>query len=212
MGLAGSECWRIVLATMNSVFRKWGEPRLEMRRDLESNVPDWKGGTMPQYIPGTACWQPMVPKPPVHRRSSDRCLSRRWCLLACPYWAGKDCSAGRPPENARVPQAVPPPACRWQVSAFFERAGKENGAPKSSPDAPSSVPFCWSIIALPTCAILPQMNHRWMSSPHRTAILQNFELLIGEQYSLNLPKSRLHRNLRAVQTMLGCSIQDKQKS
>ena len=97
MGLAGSECWRIVLATMNRVFRKWGEPRLEMRRDLESNVPDWKGGAMPQYIPGTACWQPMVPKPPVHRRSSDRCLSRRWCLLACPYWAGKDCSAGRPP-------------------------------------------------------------------------------------------------------------------
>ena len=47
---------------------------------------------MPRYIPGAAYWWPMAPKPPVHRRSSARCTSRRWRLLACPYWAEK----GRP--------------------------------------------------------------------------------------------------------------------
>ena len=36
---------------------------------------------MHRYIPGAACWWPMAPKPPVHRRSSARCTSRRWRLL-----------------------------------------------------------------------------------------------------------------------------------
>ena len=36
---------------------------------------------MPRYIPGAACWWPMAPKPPVHRRSCVRCTSRRWRLL-----------------------------------------------------------------------------------------------------------------------------------
>ena len=52
----------------------------------------------------------------------------------------------------------------WRNTAEFiskylsKRAYKENGAPRSSPDAPASVPFCWSITASPACAILPQMN------------------------------------------------------
>jgi len=38
---------------MNRAFRKWGEPRLKMRRDLESNVPDWKGrASMPAKASG----------------------------------------------------------------------------------------------------------------------------------------------------------------
>jgi hypothetical protein len=33
---------------------------------------------------------PTAPKPPVYRSRSTRCTSRRWRLLACPYWAGKE--------------------------------------------------------------------------------------------------------------------------
>ena len=117
---------------------------------------------MRRYIPGAACWGSTAPKLPVHRRSPARCTSRRWRLLACPYWAGRGRPAGRPSESARLPQAVPPPACGWWVSALFERAGKENGAPRSSPDAPASVPSCWLITAFPACVILPQMNHQPM--------------------------------------------------
>ena len=36
---------------------------------------------MHRYILGAACWWPMAPKPPVHRRSCVRCTSRRWRLL-----------------------------------------------------------------------------------------------------------------------------------
>ena len=50
-----------------------------------------------------------------------------------------------------------------------QRADKENGAPRSSPDAPASVPSCWLITAFPACVILPQMNHQpmciWMVKP-----------------------------------------------
>ena len=124
---------------------------------------------MRRYIPGAACWGSTAPKLPVHRRSPARCTSRRWRLLACPYWAGRGRPAGRPSESARLPQAVPPPACGWWVSALFERVGKENGAPRSSPDAPASVPSCWLITAFPACVILPQMNHQpmciWMVKP-----------------------------------------------
>ena len=119
---------------------------------------------MRRYIPGAACWGSTAPKLPVHRRSPAR-----WRLLACPYWAGRGRPAGRPSESARLPQAVPPPACGWWVSALFERVGKENGAPRSSPDAPASVPSCWLITAFPACVILPQMNHQpmciWMVKP-----------------------------------------------
>jgi len=124
---------------------------------------------MRRYIPGAACWGSTAPKLPVHRRSPARCTSRRWRLLACPYWAGRGRPAGRPSESARLPQAVPPPACGWWVSALFKRVGKENGAPRSSPDAPASVPSCWLITAFPACVILPQMNHQpmciWMVKP-----------------------------------------------
>ncbi len=41
-----------------------------------------------------------------------------------------------------------------------QRTSKENGAPRSSPDAPASVPSCWSITAFPACVIPPQMNHQ----------------------------------------------------
>ena len=50
-----------------------------------------------------------------------------------------------------------------------QRADKENGAPRSPPDAPASVPSCWLITAFPACVILPQMNHQpmciWMVKP-----------------------------------------------
>ena len=109
------------------------------------------------------------PQAPSDRRSCVRYTSRRWRLLTCPYWAGMGRPAGRPSESARLPQAVPPPACGWWVSALFERVGKENGAPRSSPDAPASVPSCWLITAFPACVILPQMNHQpmciWMVKP-----------------------------------------------
>lgn len=135
---------------------------------------------MRRYIPGAACWGSTAPKLPVHRRSPARCTSRRWRLLACPYWAGRGRPAGRPSESARLPQAVPPPACGWWVSALFERVGKENGAPRSSPDAPASVPSCWLITAFPACVILPQMNHQpmciWMVKPPFT---QYISLIYG---------------------------------
>ena len=140
---------------------------------------------MRRYIPGAACWGSTAPKLPVHRRSPARCTSRRWRLLACPYWAGRGRPAGRPSESARLPQAVPPPACGWWVSALFERVGKENGAPRSSPDAPASVPSCWLITAFPACVILPQMNHQpmciWMVKPPFTQYIsrEEFVTLIG---------------------------------
>ncbi len=34
----------MVLAIWKRVLRRWGEPRLEIRRDLASKEPDWKGG------------------------------------------------------------------------------------------------------------------------------------------------------------------------
>ena len=46
-----------MLAIWNKVLRKWGEPRLEMRRDLESNVPDWKGGaSIPAKATRASLW------------------------------------------------------------------------------------------------------------------------------------------------------------
>ena len=136
---------------------------------------------MRRYIPGAACWGSTAPKLPVHRRSPARCTSRRWRLLACPYWAGRGRPAGRPSESARLPQAVPPPACGWWVSALFERVGKENGAPRSPPDAPASVPSCWLITAFPACVILPQMNHQpmciWMVKPPFTQYISAEDVL-----------------------------------
>ncbi len=90
---------------------------------------------------GAARWWPKAPKPPVHRRSSARCSSRRWRLPTCPYWAGKERPAGRPWSSARLPKAVPPPAYGWCVSALFERADKENGVPRPSQAIPERPHF-----------------------------------------------------------------------
>ena len=40
---------------------------------------------MPRYIPSAACWWSMAPKPPVHRRGSPRCTSRRRRLVKPPF-------------------------------------------------------------------------------------------------------------------------------
>ena len=153
---------------------------------------------MRRYIPGAACWGSTAPKLPVHRRSPARCTSRRWRLLACPYWAGRGRPAGRPSESARLPQAVPPPACGWWVSALFERVGKENGAPRSSPDAPASVPSCWLITAFPACVILPQMNHQpmciWMVKPPFTQYISR-NTFLSVRFFRVIPTDRLGRTL-----------------
>ena len=64
-----------------------------------------------------------------------------------------------------------------------QRADKENGAPRSSPDAPASVPSCWLITAFPACVILPQMNHQpmciWMVKPPFTQYI-SFEHFDGK--------------------------------
>ena len=124
---------------------------------------------MPRYIPGAAYWWPMAPKPPVHRRSSARCTSRRWRLLACPYWAGKEPPAE--PHRRAHDDRRPYTASLLVVSKRALRRGayKEEGAPRSFPDTPASVPFCWSITAFSACVILPQMNRQpmciWMVKP-----------------------------------------------
>ena len=91
---------------------------------------------------------------------------------------GREGTPGGPPLGERTTaEAVPPPACGWWVSALFERVGKENGAPRSSPDAPASVPSCWLITAFPACVILPQMNHQpmciWMVKPPFTQCISH---------------------------------------
>jgi len=85
--------------------------------------------------------------------------------------AGKDTPAKPPPEGARLPSGsttIGP----WQVvskCALRRGAYKEEGAPRSFPDTPASVPFCWSITAFSACVILPQMNRQpmciWMVKP-----------------------------------------------
>ena len=161
---------------------------------------------MRRVYTGAACWGSTAPKLPVHRRSPARCTSRRWRLLACPYWAGRGRPAGRPSESARLPQAVPPPACGWWVSALFERVGKENGAPRSSPDAPASVPSCWLITAFPACVILPQMNHQpmciWMVKPPFT---QYISFRNVEELNRKLEKHLIWSNNKVMRTLGGKS-------
>ena len=123
---------------------------------------------MPRYIPGAACWGLMAPKPPVHRCSSARCTSRRWRLLACPYWAEK----GRPAFLGECTAAGGSTTARFRVvskCALRRGLAKRTERPGHSQTLPLSVPSCWSITAFPACVILPQMNHQpmciWMVKP-----------------------------------------------
>ena len=54
---------------------------------------------MPWYISGAACWWLTAPKPPVNRRSSARCTSRRWRLLYIPAGEGLAAEPPSPPEE-----------------------------------------------------------------------------------------------------------------
>ncbi len=62
--------------------------------------------------------------------------------------------------------------------ALRRGAYKEEGAPRSFPDTPASVPFCWSITAFSACVILPQMNRQpmciWMVKPPFTQYISIF--------------------------------------
>ena len=107
---------------------------------------------MPRYIPGAACWWPMAPKPPVHRRSSARCTSRRWRLLACPYWAEK----GRPAFLGECTAAGGSTTARFRVvskCALSRGPAKRTERPGHPRTLPPSVPSCWSITAFPACVI-----------------------------------------------------------
>ena len=95
--------------------------------------------------------------------------------------AGKDTPAKPPPEGARLPSGsttIGP----WQVvsKCALRRAYKEEGAPRSFPDTPASVPFCWSITAFSACVILPQMNRQpmciWMVKPPFTQYISTHQL------------------------------------
>ena len=78
---------------------------------------------MHRSIPGAACWGPMAPSPrcigaaPPDAQAVDGVC---WSVHA---GQGRD---ARPPlESARLPEAVPPPACGWWASVLFR---PESGA------------------------------------------------------------------------------------
>ena len=129
---------------------------------------------MHRYIPDAACWWPMTPKPPVIGAAASDAQA---AVGVCWY-----IPAGSAPESARLPSGsttIGP----WQVvskCALRRGAYKEEGAPRSFPDTPASVPFCWSITAFSACVILPQMNRQpmciWMVKPPFTQYISREEL------------------------------------
>ena len=142
---------------------------------------------MPRYIPGAACWWPMVPKPLVHRRSSARCKSRRWRLLVYTGREGHPL-AEPPPEGARLPSGSTTAGPWPVVSKCALREGRQRErSTQVIPDAPPSVPSCWSITAFPACVILPQMNRQpmciWMVKPPFTQYISegNVRGLCGKE-------------------------------
>jgi len=73
-------------------------------------------------------------------------------------------SAGIYRQGMDTPGGAAPGERTAAVRQYHHRplAGKESGAPRSSPDAPVSVPSCWSITAFPAYSILLQMNRQPM--------------------------------------------------
>lgn len=93
---------------------------------------------MPRYIPGAACWWPMVPKPLVHRRSSARCKSRRWRLLVYTGREGHPL-AEPPPEGARLPSGSTTAGPWPVVSKCALREGRQKE--RSTQVIPGRSPF-----------------------------------------------------------------------
>ena len=93
---------------------------------------------MPRYIPGAACWWPMVPKPLVHRRNSARCKSRRWRLLVYTGREGHPL-AEPPPEGARLPSGSTTAGPWPVVSKCALREGRQKE--RSTQVIPGRSPF-----------------------------------------------------------------------
>ncbi len=113
------------------------------------------------------CWRPKASKPPViGTATSDAQAAVGVC---CIYWQGKADGGAVPAPGGRTMSAGHTTTRLLVVSKCDQRADKENGAPRSPPDAPASVSSCWSITAFPACVILPQMNRQpmciWMVKP-----------------------------------------------
>ena len=143
---------------------------------------------MHRYIPCAACWWPKAPKPPViGAAASDAQAAVGVCW---PVHTGQGRDARR---------AVPRRAhdCRRQyhrrlrvVSKCALREGhKENGAPRSSSDAPASVLPCWQITAPPACAILPQMNRQLMYSVVKPSFIHYISHKVSRKNSTQLVTS-----------------------
>ena len=106
------------------------------------------------------------PQAPSDRRSCVRCTSRRWHLLVYTGRAGHPGGAAPGGRMAAVRRYH-----RWPVvSKCALREGRQRErSTQVIPDAPPSVPSCWSITAFPACVILPQMNRQpmciWVVKP-----------------------------------------------
>ena len=123
---------------------------------------------MPRYIPGAACWWPMIPKPPVIGAAASDAQAAVGIYWYIP--AGQDTLAEPPPEGARLPSGGTTAGPWPVVSKCALREGRQRERnTQVIPDAPPSVPSCWSITAFPACVILPQMNRQpmciWMVKP-----------------------------------------------
>ena len=123
---------------------------------------------MPRYIPGAACWWPMPPKPPVIGAAASDAQAAVGIYWYIP--AGQDTLAEPPPEGARLPSGGTTAGPWPVVSKCALREGRQwERSTQVIPDAPPSVPSCWSITAFPACVILPQMNRQpmciWVVKP-----------------------------------------------
>ena len=123
---------------------------------------------MPRYIPGAACWWPMIPKPPVIGAAASDAQAAVGIYWYIP--AGQDTLAEPPPEGARLPSGGTTAGPWPVVSKCALREGRQRErSTQVIPDAPPSVPSCWSITAFPACVILPQMNRQpmciWVVKP-----------------------------------------------
>ncbi len=98
---------------------------------------------MHRYIPGAACWWPMAPKPPVHRRSSTRCTSRCWRLPYIPAeqdWQRSHAHDSRRPYHQQPMAVVSKCALRRGPTKRTERPGHPQTLPLRFPPADQSRP------------------------------------------------------------------------
>ena len=110
----------------------------------------------------------MAPKPPVIGAAASDAQ-----VAVGVYWyipAGQDTLAEPPLEGARLPSGGTTAGPWPVVSKCALREGRQRERnTQVIPDAPPSVPSCWSITAFPACVILPQMNRQpmciWVVKP-----------------------------------------------